>query len=97
MDQDLYEDHISTISEIVSDQGAEESPEHRLGMSIHLAFSALDEIVAMGADPKTREMVQRDLHLLSQIKSRLEWIGTFIEVANAADEKPGKLRIVRNG
>lgn len=87
MDQDLYS----------LPQSPEEKAQVSFDMAIKSAFDALDEIMAFGADPKTREMVQRETIMLGQIKSRLEWIGTFIATAEAAKEKLGKLRLVRNG
>jgi hypothetical protein len=72
-----------------------EKAQVRLDMSIQQAFSGLDDLVAMSADPLTREMVLRDINLLGQIKSRLEWVGSAIEVAEAMRQKPG-LRMVVN-
>lgn len=88
---------LQEISEVMQEP-SQSDPEVRLGMNIHQAFSALDEIIAMGASPETRHLVQQDLHMLGQIKGRLEWIGTFIECAKAAREQQGKLKmVVRNG
>lgn len=79
MDQDLYSDQISTISEMMKET-PEISPEHRLGMAVRSAFNALDEIVAIGADPETKHLVIRDRIAMAQLQSRVQLINSFILV-----------------
>lgn len=92
MDQDLYSDQISTISEMMKET-PETSPEHRLAMATQSAFSALDEIMAIGADPETKHLLIRDRIAMAQLQSRMQLINSFILVSG----KPGQLKVVQNG
>ncbi len=87
MDQDLYELPMTEA----------EKAQVTLDMNIKSAFDALDEIMAMGADPKTRELVLRDLKMLEGIEFRLQMIGSAIKVARAMREQPGLRMVVNHG
>lgn len=77
------------------DTPPESSPEHRLGMATQSAFTALDEIMAMAADPVTKHLVVNDRRAMHQLCSRAQLIASFVD---AARDQPGKIRmVVRNG
>ncbi len=61
----------------MTDINPEQSPEHRLGMAMHLAFTCLDEIMAMAADPETTNLVKRERVHIGQLISRAELIAQF--------------------
>lgn len=69
-----------------------ETPEHRLGMSIHQAFTALDEIMALAADPETRALVKKDQIMLGQLVTRARILGGLVNPR----EEAGQLKMVVN-
>lgn len=92
MIDDLYESQLSTVSEIMTEK-PEDTPEHKLGMSIHSAFAAMDEIMAMGAAPGTKHLVISERRALHQLCSRAQLIASFVD---AAVDQPGKIKMVVN-
>lgn len=90
---DAYEQTQSTVSEIMADDALMKSPEHRLGMSIQGAFSALDDIMTMAADPRTKHLVLRERIAMHQLVSRAQLIASFVDPAR---DQPGKVRMVVN-
>ena len=78
---------------MTQDKTLETSPEHRLGMSIHLAFSAFDEIMAMSADPNTKHLVVAERRALHQLVSRAQLIASFVD---ASLDQPGQIKMVVN-
>lgn len=71
----------------------ETSTEHLLGMSIHFAFTALDEIIAMAADPNTKHLVIAERRALHQLVSRAQLIASFVD---ASLDQPGQIKMVVN-
>lgn len=74
-------------------EAMQESPENRLGMAIEGAFSSLDEVMAIAADPKTRHLVEREIRLASMLETRANLIASFIR---ATMDQPGKIKMVVN-
>lgn len=70
----------------------EASPEHKLAKFEQSAFDALDEIMAIAADPETQHLVLRDHVAMAQLLSRCQLINSFILVSG----KPG-LKVISNG
>jgi hypothetical protein len=70
-----------------------EKAQVRLDMSIQQAFSGLDEIMALAADPLTKHLVIKDRIAMHQLVSRAQLIASFVE---AARDQPGKVRMVVN-
>lgn len=88
--------YADPIYELVDDQGhgtPESSPEHRLGMAIHLAFSCMDELTAMAADQNTSHLVIAERRALHQLLSRAQLIASYVD---AALDQPGKVKMVVN-
>lgn len=81
MDQDLYE----------YPQTESEKAQVKLDLSIQQAFSALDEIMAIAADPETKHMVFKEKVAIGQLLNRTQLIASFIE-----KYKPGQLKVVSN-
>ncbi len=70
-----------------------EKAQVRLDMNIQQAFSALDEIMALAADPLTKHLVIKDRIAMHQLVSRAQLIASFVD---AARDQPGKIRVVAN-
>lgn len=68
-----------------------EKAQVRLDMSIQQAFSGLDEIMALAADPETKQLVFKERVAIGQLLNRAQLIASFIE-----KYKPGQLRIIAN-
>lgn len=83
-----YQDPICDLLDV-----EENSAEHRLGMAIRSAFSAFDDIMAMGADPNTKAVVAQERRALHQLVSRAQLIASFVD---AYLDQPGKVRMVVN-
>jgi hypothetical protein len=83
MDQELYE-YPMTESE---------KAQVKLGMSIQQAFSGLDDIMAIAADPNTKHLVLKERVAIGQLVSRAQLIASFMIVSG----KPGHLMVVSNG
>ena len=81
MDQDLYEYPMTEAEKV----------QLSLDMSIQQAFNALDEIMAIGADPETRHLVLKERIAMARLLSRVQLINSFIQVS-----KPGQLKVVSN-
>lgn len=90
---DAYDILNASVADAMQELHPEQSPEHRLGMAIHLAFAALDEIMAMGADEETRVLVLKERIAMAQLLSRAQLINSFILVSG----KPGQLKVITNG
>lgn len=69
-----------------------EKAQIKLDMSIQQAFNALDEIMAIAADPETKHMVFKERVAVGQLLNRAQLIASFIE-----KYKPGQLKVVSNG
>lgn len=83
MDQEIYE----------LPQTPEQRAQIAFDMAVQSAFNALDEIMAFGADPLTRNLVLNERIAMHQLASRTQLIASFIE---ASKDQPGKVRMVVN-
>lgn len=68
-----------------------EKAQVQLDMNIKAAFDALDEVMAIAADPETKQMVFRERVAIGQLLNRAQLIASFIE-----KYKPGQLRVISN-
>lgn len=81
MDQDLYEYPMTEAEKV----------QLSLDMSIQQAFNALDEIMAIAADPLTKQLVFKERVAVGQLLNRAQLVASFIE-----KYKPGQLKVVSN-
>lgn len=83
MDQDIFE----------LPQTPEQRAQIAFDMAVQSAFNALDEIMAVGADPEKKHMLLKERIAMHQLVSRAQLIASFVD---AARDQPGKVRMVVN-
>lgn len=81
-----YEDQLSAIHHEMKE------PEAEVGMAIRGAFAALDELIALAAQPKTRPHVINEKVMLGQLLTRCQTLASFSLTGN-----PSPFRMIRNG